>query len=209
MKPTLFFPALLLLSPFSAAETPVNELLRDGLYAEEVSRDAEAAAKHYSAVLDRYAGQRQFAATAIFRLAEVRRKQGRKDDAIALYQRLITEFPDLKDQVGPAKESLAALGGKPAATTPAMDQEAADLARIRSLEASSPDLAMSPDTMGKAIKQGHLRVVSHLLEKGIAHPEADQPCHRSARSGTCGGGHRTLVDPPHGRPRASPQRHEE
>ena len=167
MKPTLFFPALLSLSAFAKAEPPINELLRDGLYAEEVSRDAETAAKHYGEVLERYASQRQFAATAIFRLAEVRRKQGRKDDAIALYQRLLAEFPESGPQVTLAKENLTALGGKPAVPAPAMDQEAADLARIRSLEASSPDVAMSPDTMGKAIKQGHLSVASHLLEKGI------------------------------------------
>lgn len=95
-----------------AQEPPLSDLLRDGLYAEEVTRDAEAAAKQYEQVLARYAEQREFAATALFRLAEVRRKQDRKDDAIQLYQRFLTEFPDSATQAKLARENLATLGAK-------------------------------------------------------------------------------------------------
>ena len=86
-----------------AEEPPVRDLLRDGLYAEEVTRDPGAAAKNYEQVLARYSEQRAFAASALFRLAEVRRKQDRKDDAIQLYQRLLAEFPNAETEAKPPR----------------------------------------------------------------------------------------------------------
>jgi hypothetical protein len=107
-----------------AQEPPLRELLRDGLYAEEVTRDPESAAKSYEQVLARYSEQRAFAASALFRLAEVRRKQDRNDDAIQLYQRLLAEFPAATAETKLARENLAALGGKaPEASGPAGDAE--------------------------------------------------------------------------------------
>src|SRR5690606_34842229 len=101
--------------PSFAAEPAVKDLLRDGLYAEEVTRDSEAAARQYDEIIRRYSEQRRHAATAIFRLAEIRREQGQKDEAIKLYQRLLAEFPDLADQSKLAAKHINELGGEPPA----------------------------------------------------------------------------------------------
>ena len=62
---------LLLLStgPLQAAD-PVAELLQKGLMQEEAQRDVVAAIQTYQDVLLRIDAQRQFAATAVFRLDE-------------------------------------------------------------------------------------------------------------------------------------------
>jgi ankyrin repeat protein len=150
-----------------ADEPPVRDLLRDGLYAEEVTRDREAAAKSYEQVLARYSEQRAFAASALFRLAEVRRKQDRKDDAIELYQRLLTEFPDANPETKIAMENLAALGGKaPEVSRPAGDAESVELARLESLAKDAPDIILDPKTLEQAVTNGWSKVVAHLLAAG-------------------------------------------
>jgi hypothetical protein len=73
---------------------PLLLLLTTPLAAEEVSRAPAAAATKYEDLLARFRDQRALAATATFRLAEVRRKQDRKEQAIVLCQRLPAEFPD-------------------------------------------------------------------------------------------------------------------
>ena len=104
---------LLPLSPLSAEdEKELRELLRDALYTEEVTREPEAAAKQYQELLSRHDAQRAFAASALFRLAEVRRKQDRKDEAIALYQKLLARFPEAEAEGKLARENL------PLATVP-------------------------------------------------------------------------------------------
>ncbi len=159
----LLFPALTV----SAEEPPLRELLRDGLYAEEVTRDSEAAAKQYEQVLTRYSEQRDFAAAALFRLAEVRRKQDRKDDAIKLYQRLLAEFPGAAAEGKLAAENLAALGGNiPAPTAVAGDDESRELARLTSLAKTAPDILLDPATLHLAAQSGWSRVVDHLLAAG-------------------------------------------
>ena len=133
MRPTLLPVVFLCCLPLSAAEPPINELLRDALYSEEVTRDAEAAAKQYAEVVSRYEDDREFAATAMFRLAEIRRKQGNKDEAIRLYQQVILRFPASGAKVDLSKEHLAALGGKmpEGAAAATVDEESKELARIQ------------------------------------------------------------------------------
>ena len=48
----------------------------------------------YQSIVDRFAADRQAASTALFRLAECYRKQGKTADADAAYNRLIAEFAD-------------------------------------------------------------------------------------------------------------------
>ena len=138
-----------------AEEPPLRELLRDGLFAEEVTRDPEAAAKQYEQLLARYSEQRDFAASALFRLAEVRRKQDRKEDAIQLYQRLLAEFPGAVNETKLARENLVALGGQALqATQAASDPEAVELTRLKAAARSAPDLLLAPQTISQAASNG-------------------------------------------------------
>ena len=156
-------------------ETPLKDTLAKGLMAEEVTRDPEAAAKEYEAVLARFRDDQAVAATALFRLAEVRRKQDRKDDAIALYQRLLAEFPAAAAETKLARENLVALGTKvaerlpgPVGATPTpADDEAKELARLQVLMRTSPDVAKKPDRLQNAIGDEQLSVVRFLIEAGV------------------------------------------
>jgi len=154
------------LLPAVAQEQPdLRTLLRDGLYAEEVTRDSEAAAKSYEHVLARYSEQRAFAATALFRLAEVRRKQDRKDDAIQLYQRLLAEFPNAETEAKLARENLDTLGGKPVDSTALpIDEETQSLQRMEKLALASPDHLRKPSIMIEAVKKGWARPVAFMLD---------------------------------------------
>ncbi|MES2924834.1 MAG: ankyrin repeat domain-containing protein [Verrucomicrobiota bacterium] len=177
MHPNPFYPkrglllltACLLLPALTATadEPALRELLRDGLYTEEVTRDPEAAAKQYEQLLARYSEQRDFAAAALFRLAEVRRKQDRKEDAVKLYQQLLAEFPGAVNETKLARENLAALGGKPVeAKTAESDYESDELARLESSAKSAPDILLDPMELRVASERGAAKVVEFLLKAG-------------------------------------------
>ena len=119
-KSSLTFCAVLLLGLCSLAEAAPApavaggkdpaELLREGLFEEEANRDPGKAAAAYAGVIELYDAQRTFAATAMFRLAEVRAAQDNKAEATSLYQRLLTEFPNQDPLAKLSRERLAALG---------------------------------------------------------------------------------------------------
>lgn len=158
------------LLPLRAAESDLREQLRDALYTEEVTRDPEKAAEQYEQILARHDEQQAFAASALFRLAEVRRKQNRKDDAITLYQRLIAEFPNAQTECKLARENLAALGGKlpEAGTAPApSNYEDEELARLEAKAKSSPDVLLdSGNNLSDAANKGHAKIVKRMLDAG-------------------------------------------
>lgn len=176
MQPTpsslkrIFLTAAFVIAPLAlmgAEEPPLRELLRDGLYAEEVSRDPEAAARQYEQVLSRFGEQRNFAAAALFRLAEVRRKQDRKEDAVKLYQQLLAEFPGAANEIKLARQNLAALGGKvPETPGEVTDDETRELARLEGLKKSAPDVLLAPEAMNKAAENGWLKVTKLLIDAG-------------------------------------------
>ena len=161
--------ALLFLLPLSLrAEDPaLRDLLRDALYAEEVTRDPAKAAEQYEKLLALHEEQRPFAATALFRLAEVRRKQDRTEEAIQLYQRLIREFPTATAEVKLAAGNLSVLGAKvPAAGDAMSDEETKELLRLQGLATTGPDVLKDPETLETATGKGWLRVTEFLLEAG-------------------------------------------
>lgn len=163
---------LLLATPLAAQDTSLRDLLRDALYTEEVTRDPATAATQYEDLLARFRDQRALAATALFRLAEVRRKQDRKEEAITLYQRLLTEFPEAGAEGKLARKNLATLGAKtPAPGEAVSDEESLELARITKLAETSPDLLKNPKLLGDAARKNQLRVIRFLLDRG-ANPNA-------------------------------------
>ncbi len=156
-------------APPSASD--LNTLLRDALFEEEANRDLTKAAAGYEALLAKWNEQRQVAAAALFRLAEVRRKQDRKDDAIKLYQRLVTEFPDIDPQARLARENLTALGVKePAAGTaplPSDPEEEKELRRLMMLVENSPDKVLEPVPWPESgVKDGKIGALSNAAMRG-------------------------------------------
>ncbi|GAA5119021.1 tetratricopeptide repeat protein [Luteolibacter yonseiensis] len=170
-----------------AGEAPLRDLLRDGLFAEEVSRDPDAAAKQYEELLARYSEEGNFAASALFRLAEVRRKQDRKDDAIKLYQRLLLEFPTAANETKLARENLLALGAKPAEAKAdvkprTVDLEAQEMTRLQTLAKTSPDSLVDPLNFRSACGSGWTRVMRLMLDAGCD-PFTGDVLQDAARSG--------------------------
>ncbi|MEZ5329105.1 MAG: tetratricopeptide repeat protein [Verrucomicrobiales bacterium] len=86
-----------------------KSLLQQGLFAEEAEGKLEKAAASYQQIIDDYDAGRAFAVAAIYRLAEVRRKQEQNDQAAQLYQRILAEFAGADPQARLSRENLAAM----------------------------------------------------------------------------------------------------
>ena len=113
--------AFLLLCVFalipSASPAATNDLtsaLQRGLFEEEANHNLEAAAQAYQAVSARFDEDRKLAATAIFRLGEVYRKQGKTNEATAQYERIVREFSDQTTLLTLSRQNLAGLRQSPA-----------------------------------------------------------------------------------------------
>src|SRR6185503_12802553 len=76
------------------AADALTEALQKGLFEEEANQNLEAAIKAYQDVLSRADEQRRVAATALFRLAECYRKQGKTNEAAGGYRRVVRDYAD-------------------------------------------------------------------------------------------------------------------
>src|SRR5262249_14266479 len=75
-----------------------------------------------------YSETRKLATTALFRLAESYRKQGKTNEAVAQYQRVLQDFADQPSFVDLSRQELATLGHAAAITNPQPLQTAASTA---------------------------------------------------------------------------------
>lgn len=94
----------------SAATNDLSGLLQKGLFEEEANRNLEAAAQAYQTVSAQFDKDRKLAATAIFRLGEIYRKQGKTNEAAGQYERIVREFTDQDTLVTLSRQNLAGLG---------------------------------------------------------------------------------------------------
>lgn len=162
---------MILVSPSFAADA-LTEALQKGLFEEEANHNLDAAIKAYQDVLSRADEQRRVAATALFRLAECYRKQGKTNEASAEYQRLLRDYADQGTLVNLSRQNLSGLGVSTAAVG-STDAEEQEIRRIKAMIRDSPDLvnARSQGQGGTTVlidaaRQGHLQVVEYLLANG-------------------------------------------
>ncbi|MGC3960253.1 MAG: ankyrin repeat domain-containing protein [Verrucomicrobiota bacterium] len=94
----------------SAATNDLSGLLQKGLFEEEANRDLAAASAAYETLVKQLDKDRQIGATAIFRLGEVYRKQGKTNEAAAQYQRIVRDFAEQTTLVTLSRQNLAGLG---------------------------------------------------------------------------------------------------
>lgn len=134
MKPSILILSVLATLPAQeSGRKDLEGLLREALFEEEASQDLTQAAEGYEKLLETYRSQCQFAATALFRLAEVRRKQERPKDAAKLYQQLLAEFPNNDVLARLSRENLLALGEAPPTAETALgllDEEGKEIQRL-------------------------------------------------------------------------------
>ena len=88
------------------AASPVQESFRAGLAAEEVAHNVPEAIRHYETTLRLHTEDRTTAATALVRMADLYKRQGQANPALAAYRRVVLEFPDQTNLVQLAQAQL-------------------------------------------------------------------------------------------------------
>jgi tetratricopeptide (TPR) repeat protein len=94
MKNILSLLFLLLMMGNAVAQNRMADQLRKAIVEEEANQNLNGAIQTYNAILAQYDEQRLTAATALFHLADCYRKQGKSEQAIAAYKRVVREFPE-------------------------------------------------------------------------------------------------------------------
>lgn len=165
MKPILFL--FLIFSAPVFGQTS-KEDLAEALFTEEANGDLKGARKKYEALLESYQNERKIAAIALYRLAGIQIKEGNDEEAAKLYRQLIVEFPGVQPQQKLAREGLESLGLE----LPVQDAnpvgggaEERELAKLKKLAVTSPDVVVSGEVLKKAVDENWTRVIAYLLEK--------------------------------------------
>ena len=165
------------------ATNEVSGLLQKGLFEEEANRNLDAAIRAYEAVIAQTDKDRQFAATAIFRLAECYRKQGKINEANTQYQRILREFADQKELATLSRQQLGS-AAEPAPNATAPDQyqgtfmSAEQIAKIKALDPQKRRVAvqqMSPNpvlnTLMEKMTQTEQELATLKSNLGEKHPD--------------------------------------
>ena len=125
MKTKLCVLIFLLAAALAQAQTnTLTALLQSGLFEEQANRNLDAAIANYSLLAAQFDKDRQLAATAVFRLGECYRAQGKTNEAAAQYQRILHDFADQKTLVTLSQQNLAGMGTQTESpTSPARQQQ--------------------------------------------------------------------------------------
>ncbi len=151
----------------------ISAVVQEGLFEEEVNRDFGAAIVAYESAIKRFDEDRQAAATAMFRLAEIYSRSERTAEAEVLYERVVREFYDQRELVELAAERLPE-GKAGAGETALVGPEAEAIEELKRILRDSPDLFYSRNRQNNnntrlhdAIEKGQLRVAEFLIEHGL------------------------------------------
>ncbi len=139
-----------LLPTAQAATNDISALLQKGLFEEEGNHNLAEAMRAYQAVIGQMDEARGLAATALFRLGECYRKQGKTNEAVAQYERLVRDFSDQSTLVTLSWQNLAGSGSgvsAPGAAVPSTAAAEAERVQLENLIAhlkSLPERKLVP-----------------------------------------------------------------
>ena len=117
-----------------AATNDLTALLQQALFEEQANRNLDAAIEDYAALAKQFDKDRQLAATAVFRLGECYRAQGKTKEAAAQYQRILRDYSDQQTLATLSRQNLAGMG---MAKTETAAVENADAQLLKRLEGRS------------------------------------------------------------------------
>src|ERR1035437_2457514 len=111
MKTKICVLIFLLAAALAPAQTNnLTALLQQGLFEEQANRNLDAAIEDYAALARQFDKDRQLAATAVFRLGECYRAQGKTNQAAAQYQRVLRDFSDQQTLATLSRQDLTGMG---------------------------------------------------------------------------------------------------
>jgi tetratricopeptide (TPR) repeat protein len=135
-----------------SARNALEDKFRMALIEEETGQQLDTAIQAYKEVIAGLDDQRKMAVTAIFHLGECYRKQGKTNEAVAQFERILRDFSEQKVVLDFAQRRFAELspGGSGKApmqvpgladeTGAATAEEADEIQKIRDIIKNSPDL---------------------------------------------------------------------
>ena len=138
-----------------AQTNDLTALLQQGLLEEQANRNYDAAIADYQSLATQFDKDRQLAATAMFRLGECYRMQGKTNEAALEYQRILTDFSDQQVLVTLSRQDLAGMGSAPSMVETGNLSSYDTSADARSLAAQLSGiakLAASPDEQAGAVQ---------------------------------------------------------
>jgi tetratricopeptide (TPR) repeat protein len=142
---------MLLARPSLSATNELAGMLQKALFEEEANHNLSTAIQSYENLISQFDKDRSLAATAVFRLGECYRKQGKTNEANMQYERVLREFNDQTQIASASRDNLVALGRKPSTATSSNVasnlQEAANASPKRPL--SKPNWICSRKCHGK------------------------------------------------------------
>jgi tetratricopeptide (TPR) repeat protein len=110
MKTKLCVLIFLLAAALARAQTnSLTALLQQGLFEEQANRNLDAAIADYSSLATQFDKDRQLASTAVFRLGECYRMQGKTNEATTQYQRILRDFSDQTTLVTLSQQNLTGM----------------------------------------------------------------------------------------------------
>jgi ankyrin repeat protein len=128
MKTKLCILIFLLAATLAHAQTNnLTALLQQGLFEEQASRNLDAAIADYQSLARQFDKDRQLAATAVFRLGECYRMQGKTNEAALEYQRILRDFSDQTTLATLSQQNLTGMGMTPAPAASAARQQQREL----------------------------------------------------------------------------------
>jgi hypothetical protein len=116
--------AFLVIAATCPAQDKLSDALSKAIVEEDVNHNLDAAIKAYQSIVERFTADRQAAATALFRLAECYRKQGKTAEADGAYNRLIAEFSDQTTLADRSRKQRTQATRQPGLQVKAQDQAA-------------------------------------------------------------------------------------
>jgi ankyrin repeat protein len=117
----------------SAQTNKLTSLLQQGLFEEQANRNLDAAIADYQSLATQFDQNRPMAATAVFRLGECYRAQGKTNEAAAQYQRILRDFSDQVMLATLSRQNLAGMGALKNESTMATPPENSDVGLLKKL----------------------------------------------------------------------------
>jgi len=193
-----------------SARNALEDKFRMALIEEETGQQLDTAIQAYKEVIAGLDDQRKMAVTAIFHLGECYRKQGKTNEAVAQFERILRDFSEQNvvvalaqrrcGELAPGKSGkVADQGFGLAISTDAMTTEEADeIHEIKLNIKDSPDLINEKDKLGntpllKAAASGHLVAVKFLIANS-ADVNARDKLSRNALHVASENGHKSVVE---------------